>query len=224
MNDHYTPTNSELKYTVRFQNTGTDYAYKVVVIDTLSENLDIATLQMGSASHTYSLKVIGKGRPVLTWTFTNINLPDSTRNQKGSNGFIQFSIKPKANLPEKALIENYADIFFDYNDPVRTNTTNVLYDIPQVIAEDDRLNEKGLLFLIPTISSFTPEQTQVGEQLTITDTNYQTVLADNTVRINGVAATVIAASETQLTVTVPQGVTAGKVSVMAVQPPAKQSL
>ncbi|MDJ1484642.1 6-bladed beta-propeller [Cytophagaceae bacterium YF14B1] len=173
-NEHYTPTGSELKYTIRFQNTGTDYAYKVVVVDTLSENLDIATLQMGAASHSYSLKVSGKGRPVLTWTFTDINLPDSTRDQKGSNGFIQFSIKPKDNLPEKTLIENYADIFFDYNDPVRTNATaNVMYDVPKVIDAANQLDEsiidkvmaaepdalKGKLSLYPN-----PTQSQVWIQ------------------------------------------------------------
>ncbi|MDJ1485988.1 SMP-30/gluconolactonase/LRE family protein [Cytophagaceae bacterium YF14B1] len=172
--DHYTPTNSELKYTIRFQNTGTDYAYKVVVVDTLSENLDIATLQMGAASHTYSLKVSGKGQPILTWTFNNINLPDSTRDQKGSNGFIQFSIKPKTNLPEKMLIENYADIFFDYNDPVRTNTTtNVMYDVPKIINPANQLSDsiidkvmaaepdalKGKLSLYPN-----PTQSQVWIQ------------------------------------------------------------
>ncbi|MDJ1499470.1 DUF7619 domain-containing protein [Xanthocytophaga agilis] len=211
---HYTPTNTELKYTIRFQNTGTDYAYNVTIIDTLSEYLDIATLQIGAVSHAYKLDITGKGRPILTWIFPTINLPDSTRDQAGSNGFIQFTIKPKTNLAEKTHIENYADIFFDYNDPVRTNTTaNVLYDVPPVIAEENKLAEKGLLFLIPTISNFTPEQAQVGEQLTITGTNYQTVLSDNSVKINGVRASVVSATETQLIVTVPAGVTAGRVSV-----------
>ncbi|MDJ1496941.1 6-bladed beta-propeller [Cytophagaceae bacterium DM2B3-1] len=213
-NDHYTPTNTELKYTIRFQNTGTDYAYTVTVVDTLSESLDISTLQMGSSSHMYSLKVTGKGRPVLTWTFNTINLPDSTRDQAGSNGFVQFTIKPKANLAEKAQIENFADIFFDYNDPVRTNTTaNVLYDVPPVITQQNQLSENGVIFLPPTISSFTPETAQIGEQITITGTNYQTILTDNTVTINGKKATVVSATETQLVVTIPTGVTAGKVSV-----------
>ncbi|MDJ1481933.1 6-bladed beta-propeller [Cytophagaceae bacterium YF14B1] len=140
--DHYTPTSTELKYTIRFQNTGTDYAYKVTVIDTLSEKLDIATLQIGAATHSYSLKVSGKGRPILIWTFNNINLPDSTRDQAGSNGFIQFSIKPKASLPEKSLIENFADIIFDYNEPIRTNTTaNILYDVPKVINPVNQLSD-----------------------------------------------------------------------------------
>ncbi|MDJ1500350.1 DUF7619 domain-containing protein [Xanthocytophaga agilis] len=141
-NDHYTSPGSELKYTIRFQNTGTDYAYTVVLIDTLSENLDLSSLHMSAASHKYTLKVSGKEKPVLIWTFNNINLPDSTLDQAGSNGFVQFSIKPKANLPEKTLIENFADIFFDYNEPVRTNTTvNVIYDVPKVINPAIQLNE-----------------------------------------------------------------------------------
>ncbi len=140
--EHYTPTSSEFKYTIRFQNTGSDTAYTVTVIDTLSEKLDISTLQQGASSHAYAFNVSGKTRPVLTWKFANINLPDSTRNQAGSNGFVQFSIRPKAGLSEKARIENFADIIFDYNEPVRTNTTvNVLYDVSGIIDPDNQLSE-----------------------------------------------------------------------------------
>jgi uncharacterized repeat protein (TIGR01451 family) len=212
--EHYTPTDSELKYTVRFQNTGTDYAYTATIIDTLSDNLDIASLQLGAASHKYSFNVSGKGRPVLTWTFNNINLPDSTRDQKGSNGFVQFSIKPKAGLGEKARIENFADIIFDYNEPIRTNTTtNVMYDVPLVIENRNQLNERGIVFLAPTIRSFTPDSAKVGEQLTIRGTHYQTMLTDNAVAINGIAATIVSATETELVVIIPSGVTVGKIRV-----------
>jgi uncharacterized repeat protein (TIGR01451 family) len=128
---HYTAFGQELEYTVRFQNTGNDYAYRVVVVDTLSDQLDVRTLRVVGASHPYRFTVSGKGRPVLTFTFNNINLPDSTRDQAGSNGLVKFTIYPLQGLPEKTRIENFADIFFDYNPPVRTNTTlNTLYDLP----------------------------------------------------------------------------------------------
>jgi hypothetical protein len=79
---------------------------------------------------------------VLTWTFNPINLPDSTTDLLGSNGYIRFSIKPKENLPEKTKIENFADIYFDYNPPVRTNTTmNTLYDLPTVVSESIKLDK-----------------------------------------------------------------------------------
>jgi hypothetical protein len=72
-----------------------------------------------------------KGRPVLTWTFDNINLPDSTRDQAGSNGFVKFTVLPVKDLPAGTRIENFADIYFDYNPPVRTNTVfNTLGVLP----------------------------------------------------------------------------------------------
>ncbi|CAA9271010.1 MAG: hypothetical protein AVDCRST_MAG56-3056 [uncultured Cytophagales bacterium] len=133
----YTPTGRVLDYVVRFQNTGTDVAYQVVVVDTLSEYLDISTLRVGAVSHPYKMQVSGKGRPVLTFTFNGINLPDSTADEPRSHGRIQFSIQPKAGLPEKTRVGNFADIFFDYNEPVRTNTTlNTIYDVPPVVAAD----------------------------------------------------------------------------------------
>ncbi len=140
--DRYTPGNQPLDYLIRFQNTGTDVAYKVIVTDTLSEHIDIASLQMGASSHPYRMSVTGKGRPVLTFTFNNINLPDSTKDKAGSNGFIQFNVRPKDNLPVRIRIENFADIYFDYNEPIRTNTTlNTIYDIPPVIEEAVRLSQ-----------------------------------------------------------------------------------
>jgi len=146
---HYTPTRSRLDYVIRFQNTGTDVAYKVVVADTLSTDLDVSTLQVGAVSHPYQVQVSGQGRPVLTFTFNNILLPDSNANEPKSHGYIQFSIRPKADLPEKTRIENLADIFFDYNEPVRTNVTfNTLYDLPPVPAEALRLD--GTVVCVPT--------------------------------------------------------------------------
>jgi uncharacterized repeat protein (TIGR01451 family) len=137
---HYTPTGRALDYTIRFQNTGTDYAYRVVVVDTLSDHLDISTFKMNVTSHPYKLSVSGKGKPVLTITFDNIMLPDSNQNEPKSHGYIKFSIRPKSDLAEKIRIENFADIFFDYNEPVRTNTTiNSIYDLPLPAANDARI-------------------------------------------------------------------------------------
>jgi len=45
--DQYIEANSELEYKIRFQNTGTDTAFTVVVRDTLPDELDVTTLAMG---------------------------------------------------------------------------------------------------------------------------------------------------------------------------------
>ncbi|TDN39171.1 T9SS type A sorting domain-containing protein [Hymenobacter sp. UV11] len=132
--EHYTPPTAALQYQIRFQNTGSDVAYQVVVVDTLAADLDIRTLQIGAVSHPYRLTLSGHQRPVLTFTFDHLLLPDSTHNRAGSTGFVQFSIQPKAGLPARTRIDNHADIFFDYNPAVRTNTTtNRLYEVPAVV-------------------------------------------------------------------------------------------
>ncbi|GHA56354.1 hypothetical protein GCM10007389_04930 [Pontibacter akesuensis] len=212
--ENYTSTGTALKYKIRFQNTGTDVAYRVVVVDTLSEHLDLSTLQVGAASHAHRLEVSGKGRPVLTWTFDNIMLPDSNANEPGSHGYILFSIKPKADLPEKTAVENFADIFFDFNSPVRTNVTlNRIYDMPLVVDEEVRVNLEDVL-ATPTIVAFAPAAGKTGEEITITGKRFASNAAGNKVFLNGKAATVVGATEQELRVLVPAGATTGSLQVI----------
>lgn len=110
-----------LDYKIRFQNTGTDTAFQVVVRDTLDMDLDIASFEMLSASHDYDLYLTGQGE--LAWRFNNINLPDSNVNEAASHGFIRYRIRPKATLSLGTVIENTAHIYFDYNPAIVTNTT-----------------------------------------------------------------------------------------------------
>ncbi|HYH15513.1 MAG TPA: hypothetical protein VD794_09840, partial [Flavisolibacter sp.] len=68
-----------LDYTIRFQNTGTDTAFTVIVADKISSALQLNTLEMLSASHPYKLSISGNN--TLEWRFDNILLPDSNRNE-----------------------------------------------------------------------------------------------------------------------------------------------
>ena len=128
--NHYVNPGTRMEYTIRFQNTGTFQAFSVVVVDTLSLDLDIETFEMMSASHDYrlDLRTTEDGQNILTWTFPDINLPDSTTNEPESHGYIKFKISPKADLAEGTQVENFADIFFDFNDPIRTNTTLTTFE------------------------------------------------------------------------------------------------
>ena len=120
-----------LEYTIHFQNTGTDTAFTVLVTDSISPLLDIARFQMLAASHQYRLDLYDNR--VLRWTFPDIQLPDSTTNEQRSHGFVKFSMALNADLPPGTSIQNQADIYFDFNQPVRTNTVvNTLSDISAV--------------------------------------------------------------------------------------------
>jgi uncharacterized repeat protein (TIGR01451 family) len=119
---HFIKPNQQLQYVVRFQNTGTDTAFTVVIRDTLDTDLNIFTVTPGVSSHNYTFRMYGPR--VLEWTFDNILLPDSTTNEPESNGFITFTVDQVPNLPNGTIINNQADIYFDFNDPIITNETD----------------------------------------------------------------------------------------------------
>jgi len=119
--EHYINQNQYLDYQINFQNTGTDTAFFVTLIDTLSPHLDPASIQVTSASHPYTWTLKGNG--ILEVKFDYIMLPDSNVNEPASHGFAKFRIEQKANNPVGTIINNFADIYFDLNAPVRTNTT-----------------------------------------------------------------------------------------------------
>ncbi len=115
-----TPTD-ELRYMIGFQNTGNDTAFTIVVLDTLSYNLNPATLVPAPSDHPYTYQLIGSN--IAKFTFNNINLPDSTTDQLNSHGFITYTIQQNPNNPPGTQILNTGNIYFDFNANVRTNTT-----------------------------------------------------------------------------------------------------
>ncbi|MFY0643484.1 MAG: T9SS type A sorting domain-containing protein [Bacteroidia bacterium] len=110
---------NEFIYTIHFQNTGNDTAFKVVLKDTLDQNLDISTLEIIDASHPMQL-LYDDGR-YIHFVFENILLPDSTTDLLGSQGFAKFKISTNKDLPVGTVIKNRASIYFDYNPAIHTN-------------------------------------------------------------------------------------------------------
>ena len=115
-----------LEYTIRFQNTGNDTAFLVRIFDQLENRLEVNSFRPVTASHDYS---VIRRDDKLEFVFENINLPDSTTNFEGSQGFVTFQINLIPNIWPGNSVENYADIVFDYNPPITTNTViNTIYD------------------------------------------------------------------------------------------------
>jgi uncharacterized repeat protein (TIGR01451 family) len=144
----YIQPNQQLQYVIRFQNTGTDTAFTVVIRDTLDTDLNIFTVTPGVASHPYEFKMYGPR--VLEWTFNNINLPDSSTNQIGSNGFATFHVEQVPNLSSGTEITNSAGIYFDFNDPIITNTTihRIFEGFVESVLQVDNLDSKSENILI----------------------------------------------------------------------------
>lgn len=174
---------SLITYTIRFQNTGTSPAVNVVLVDTIAATLDLTTLKILGASHTFSTALDGR---TLRFTFDHIMLPDSKSNEAGSHGFAQFSIRPVAMSPGSS-VANFADIYFDFNPPVRTNTSVVSAPFPTSVQEH---SEVVLLVLPnPGRDRFTLSLPEGLHTITLFDATGRMVLQQRTAEAQPVIST-----------------------------------
>ena len=78
---------------------------------------------MNGTSHPARWEITGQN--ILKVHYDNIQLPDSSINEPLSHGLFSFSVKPTAALHSVLLpyvLENMAAIYFDFNQPIFTNT------------------------------------------------------------------------------------------------------
>jgi len=136
----------DIEYLIRFQNTGTDTAFAVVIRDTLSVWLDPATVEPGASSHPYRFDYYCDG--FLKFVFDPIALPDSNVNVAGSQGFVSFRVKQKPSVALQSDIYNQAAIYFDFNEPVITNRTHHKVGINFVTVDTWTPAQKGLTLQI----------------------------------------------------------------------------
>jgi len=115
-----------LHYVIRFQNTGTASAINIKVQQLLDQKLDWTTLQLEGVSHNVRTTITNGS--LVTFMFNNIKLPNSAANEAGSHGYILYKIKPKAaTIVLDDVVQATANIYFDFNPPVITNTAATTY-------------------------------------------------------------------------------------------------
>ena len=131
-------TQEALTYTVRFQNTGTAPAQNIYIIDTLDADLDWSSFTLIQASH--NMQVVNLGNGIMRFEFPNIWLADSTTNEPESHGHLVYRIMENAANTYGTEIENTAYIYFDWNDPIITNTTYNFNNWIEGIAEGNNQN------------------------------------------------------------------------------------
>lgn len=108
-----------LHYNVNFENTGTAAATFIVVKDEIdATKFDINSLQVMNSSHAMYTRISGNK---VEFIFENINLGP---NQYGN---VVFKIKTKNTLVTGNTVTNIANIYFDYNFPITTNTASTTF-------------------------------------------------------------------------------------------------
>ena len=104
-------------YVIRFENTGTAAAQNIVVKDMIDlAKFDITTLVPLKGSHHYFTRINGNK---VEFIFENINLDF---NDATNDGYVAFKIKTLPTLNIGDTFSNDANIYFDYNFPITTNT------------------------------------------------------------------------------------------------------
>jgi hypothetical protein len=141
-----------LRATVRFENEGSGPAFDIRVDVPLPQDLDESSLVVEASSHLSYLvdpdvvdflpeQLHQAGNEyrqamqvsfdpttrVLSFYFPNILLPpasceETTGDPDCNDGFVTFSVRPRRPLGQGEGVSLYADIYFDLNPPVRTNT------------------------------------------------------------------------------------------------------
>jgi uncharacterized repeat protein (TIGR01451 family) len=166
-----------LHYTVRFQNTGSANAQNVRVNLPLDANLDWSTFQPISASHLYHAN---RTAGVVDFMFDNIQLPFEDANEAASHGFVTFRIKPVADIQLGDSMSETANIYFDFNEAIVTNTATTTVGA---------LNVKGFskdgiaLFPNPARATVTLQLSNATDaQVSVTDVLGKNVMSAN---VNG---------------------------------------
>lgn len=181
-NQHFIKRNTDIEYMIRFQNTGTDTAFTVVLLDTLSALLDAVSVRPGASSHAYDFDLLENN--VLRFRFDNILLPDSNVNEAASHGFVKFRVKQQPDNPLGSVIHNSAAIYFDFNAPVITNETwhTIGENFVLTVSTDDPGAPAGQLRVFPNpateSATFELPQGDPNRRFVLTDGLGKTVVAD----------------------------------------------
>lgn len=114
----------------------------------LSDLLNWDTFRPIGASHAYLANRIGNK---ITFTLPEINLPAEQDDEAGSNGYVIYEIRPRTTVAIGDVIDNMAEIYFDFNEAIVTNTASTT--IAQLSVSENDL-DKFVLYPNPASGKF----------------------------------------------------------------------
>lgn len=110
----------DLIYTIQYQNIGTGPAQNIYILDTLDGSIDPASCEIWASSFPAQIYRTGNA---IRFNINDIQLPPASQDSIGSRGWVQYHVKLSKSLAVGTIITNTANIYFDYNAPITTNTT-----------------------------------------------------------------------------------------------------
>jgi uncharacterized repeat protein (TIGR01451 family) len=126
---NYVLADQRILFKVRFQNTGNLPAEDVVIKDVLNPevwNLDSfepVSVHVSNVPNEYFDTDIDLETGEVNFYLDNIYLPDSGVSVDASQGYVLFYVNTRSDLAHGTVLNNTAQIYFDANPPIITNTT-----------------------------------------------------------------------------------------------------
>ncbi|WP_249028264.1 T9SS type A sorting domain-containing protein [Nonlabens xylanidelens] len=158
-------------YMIRFENTGTASAVNIVVKDEIDlSQFDISTLIPLGGSHDYYTRI--REGNVVEFIHENINLDF---NDATNDGYVLFKIKTLNTLVAGDTFDNTADIFFDFNAPIVTNTETV--SIMSTASVGEATDSSISIYPNPANSFIMATANNAIESISITDMNGRMITA-----------------------------------------------
>jgi hypothetical protein len=108
-------------YLIRFQNEGNYETSFIHVRDTLGTDFIQTSVNTLASSH-YPVNLSVNQEGVIDWFFPSIQLLPSSENEEQSKGWILFEVVPVNTLTNGMYVANNANIYFDFNSAIITNT------------------------------------------------------------------------------------------------------
>src|SRR5690606_22620691 len=122
-------------------NTGTADAINVRIEQAIDEMLDWRTLQIERLSHEGTV-TIADGTDMEV-TFNNIHLPSTSMDEAASHGYVFYKIKPLQEVVVGDMVSATAEIYFDFNEAIVTNTATTTF-VDNLSVDEDVMNVVAL--------------------------------------------------------------------------------
>jgi len=133
--DRWVRGDRPLRVTIHFENMkeATAAAEDVRIVMPLDPALDPASLRAEGSSYPVARMVYDERSGSVQWFLPGINLPPNVNPPEGE-GWVAFTIGFKPGVLSGTAVRAWADIFFDYNPPVRTpEVVRTVAGLPKVL-------------------------------------------------------------------------------------------
>ncbi len=125
---HFVAKGEELVYKIRFQNTGNLPAEDISINNIIDPAVyDVSTFTPVISSDYMTTCLHDDG--TIDFLFNDVYLPDSVHNEPESHGWLIYKVNLWEDIDANTVASNFADIYFEQNPPVTTNTVfNTVFD------------------------------------------------------------------------------------------------